>query len=169
MTGWFSDPEWLRIQENLPIFCVDLVAVRESRTGRHPVEVGLILRETPHQGKRWCLIGGRLRHGETVESGLRREWESALEPTLPWGRLLLPHPLLVEYAQDARPGRPHDPRRQAVCATQAVLTDGVAAARGDEALDFRWFAPADLDDQVVGFGQEFVVAGLLERIDTAQG
>ena len=161
MSNWLPAEEWDRIQQVLPILCVDLMPVRH-RMDASGFDVGLILRETPHQGQRWCLIGGRVRHLETLRNALSREWESALGTEFSPENLLSTRPEVVEYRPDTIPGRPHDPRKHAVAATYVVLADGEHTATGGEALSFRWFHLEDLSPDLVGFGQETLVAGLLE-------
>lgn len=161
MSYWLPAEEWDRVQQILPILCVDIMPVRHRMDVRG-FDVGLILRETPHQGQRWCFIGGRVRYSEPLRTALAREWESALGTDFLRHDLLSTSPEIVEYRPDSIPGRPHDPRKHAVAATYVVLADGEPTAAGSEALSFRWFHSEDLSSDLVGFGQETLVAGLLE-------
>lgn len=154
--GVLNDAQWASVQDLVPIVCVDMLPVRERPSG---MQVGLILRATPHQGRRWCLIGGRVRLDETLIEAAHRHWTDAVGDSLPFR--LLEAPIVVEYAKDALSGRPHDPRKNAIAVTYRAQADGLATARGAEALDFRWFQAAELDEQVMGFGQEVVVNRLL--------
>lgn len=156
MSAWLSEKEWAWAQESLPIVCVDAMPVSFHES---ELRIGLILRETPQQGQRWCLVGGRLRMDESLSNALNREWQSAfgeqLSPTA------VSKPYIVEYQRSYSPGHPWDPRKHAVSATYSVLTRKTLTPHGTEALDFRWFAIDELDDRVVGFGQESVVAALV--------
>src|ERR671923_775944 len=68
--------KWRQIQNLMPIACVDVVPLQESN---EIIEgVGLILRETPHQGQRWCLVGGRLCRNESLTDAISREIRAAL-------------------------------------------------------------------------------------------
>lgn len=156
MSGWIEDDEWHRIQASVPILCVDALPIR--RIGS-VAEVGLILRETPHQGRRWCLLGGRVRRDEALADALTREWQSALGNRC--GMASVSGPTVIEYQPDAVAGRPHDPRQHAVALTYAVTTADEPTISGPEALAFRWFDPYELDATIMGFGQETVVATLL--------
>ncbi len=149
--AWLSDDDWHRAQRLLPIVCVDVLPVRAAGIP----EVGLILRQTPHQGLAWCLVGGRLRMGEVVADAARRELRSALG-VQDVGHLGRPD-LVVEYPKQAAGPGPHDPRKHAVALTFVVPLDAVTTAQG-EAYDFRWYHVDDLPD--MGFGQEEVVADL---------
>ena len=159
---WLSEQEWQWAQQVLPILCVDAVPVRQFDDG---LRFGLILRETPHQGQRWCFVGGRVRRAETLDEALDREWRAAFGATCPLGSVLKDCPAIIEYRPDATAGRPHDPRKHAVAITYVVLTGGEPVASGAEAMDFRWFHPIELSSDVVGFGQETVIPGLVEVVD----
>jgi ADP-ribose pyrophosphatase YjhB (NUDIX family) len=109
-----------------------------------------------------------VRHSETLRSALAREWESALGTEFSPDDLLSTRPEVVEYRPDSIPGRPHDPRKHAVAATYVVLSEGDLTAGGSEALSFRWFHSDELNSDLVGFGQETLVAGLLEIADASE-
>jgi hypothetical protein len=87
---------------------------------------------------------------------------SAFGDSASMGRVLGGEPVVVEYRPDTTPGRPHDPRKHAVAITYPVETRGEPVVRGDEALDFRWCELNDIDANLVGFGQETVIARLLD-------
>ncbi len=140
----------------VPILRVDMLPIRHSAASR---DVGLILRSTPHQALRWCLIGGRVRLGETLAAAARRHWTDAVGDSLPFELVSAPH--IVEYVKDDQPGRPHEPRKHAVAVPYQVLTDGAGVAHGVEARELRWFDPADVNAQAMGFGQEIVIGRLL--------
>jgi ADP-ribose pyrophosphatase YjhB (NUDIX family) len=74
------DPEmWRQVQQLVPITCVDVLPVQLSNGDRGTIQrVGLILRETPHQGERWCLVGGRLLRKESFHEAVTREIRDAL-------------------------------------------------------------------------------------------
>lgn len=162
MTQWLDEAAWADVQRNLPILCVDALPLRLSQRKGH-LEVGLILRNTPHQGRRWCLIGGRVLRGELLIEAVRREWVDALGDSLVFGKMLLETPQIFEYRPDGLPGRPHDPRKHAVSATYAVWTDGAGHAQGKEAIEFKWFETVEIDAVLMGFGQETVVKDLILR------
>jgi ADP-ribose pyrophosphatase YjhB (NUDIX family) len=157
-SGWLDVSEWRRIQTVVPILCVDALAVRRGVA----LEAGLILRETPHQGRRWCLLGGRVRRGEVLADALRREWHQALGPDYMMGPV--DGPTVVEYQPDALPGRPHDPRQHSVSMTYTVIATEEPRTLGREALDFRWFTVDQVNSEIVGFGQESVVTRSLTHM-----
>ncbi len=160
--GPLPEDEWRFVQGSVPIACVDVVVWRGSPSagGR---DVGLILRDTPHEGQRWCLVGGRLLLDERLVDAVRRQVRDTLG-TEPLD--VAPQPLHVaEYSRTATPG-PHDPRQHAIGMTWAVRLRGTPAPRG-EGRDFRWFPEDDLPE--LGFGQQEVLRPVLAALGSGAG
>jgi hypothetical protein len=160
-SSWIPEEEWARIQRLLPITCVDVLPVRPVNGG---VEAGLILRDTP-DGRRWCLIGGRILHNESIREAILRQLTSTLGDGVRCSLDDHPKPEHVaEYFSERRAGELHDPRQHALGLSFIVVVSGPIEAKG-EAIEFRWFRPGELppsDD--FGFGQRVVVEALLERL-----
>lgn len=66
---WMSDEEYAFVTGKTPIPCVDLVILRnhDNRT-----EVLLLTRKTGQYSGAWCIIGGRVRLGETIKQAIDR-------------------------------------------------------------------------------------------------
>ena len=167
---WLAADDWRRAQLSLPIACVDVLPVRAAPGGR-VTAVGLIFRGTPHQGRRWCLVGGRLFRDETFADAAGRQLRETLgaavafDPVAP-GRQ---PDHVAQYFPTARPGGLIDPRQHAVTAVFVVPLTGDAITPGGEADDFRWFDPAALPPaDRWGFGQDAVAAACLRRRDVDQ-
>jgi ADP-ribose pyrophosphatase YjhB (NUDIX family) len=101
-------------------------------------------------GIRWCHIGGRVLHGESLQEAAVRHFQDSLMGTDVDS--IEDHPYFVnQYFQDSRPGMGFDPRKHAVaaCFLAEVASGGPLVAHGDEAQEFRWFTmdalPADAD------------------------
>lgn len=159
--SWLSPADWERAQATLPIPHVDIVVLRR-RGGT--VQAGLILRDTPHQGRRWNLVGGRMQHGESLGAAIRRELTAALgdDVAVAVEEDEQPH-FVAQYAPDA--GWPFlpDPRKHAVALTYALEIKGSVRPRG-EALDFRWSPLAALPARPSwGFGQDRACDACLRR------
>ena len=147
---WIDDAEWARIRQLVPITCVDLVPVLLP-AGRSDAAVrfGLIERESPF-GLRWCQIGGRLRHGETLREGLLRH----LAHTLTGLDVDLPADPQPDYTMQWFPEPPADevaygldPRQHAVALCFAAVAPADArpvAVEGGEAVRFGWFTLAEV-------------------------
>jgi ADP-ribose pyrophosphatase YjhB (NUDIX family) len=153
------------IQLRIPIACVDVLPVREGiASGK---EVGLIFRETPNQGRRWCLIGGRLLINESFRTAIIREVTGALGEKVQCAVNDPLQPMYVaEYFSQKRKGKLYDPRQHAIGLTFQVQIKGKIDPRG-ETLKYQWFdvreipRPADF-----GFGQYKVVHDFIKRLQT---
>jgi ADP-ribose pyrophosphatase YjhB (NUDIX family) len=162
--GWLSANEWKAIQKRVPISCVDVLLIRTPRKGR--LEVGLILREGPYRGRRWCLVGGRFLLNESMREGIIRQIRETLGEKVRYRVARKPEPLLVaEYFSRKRANSLFDPRQHAIALTFSVETDGRIEAKG-EALDFRWFDVRSLlPSTSFGFGQKKVVEECIRRLE----
>jgi ADP-ribose pyrophosphatase YjhB (NUDIX family) len=172
MTGlWLSPEEWDWVQQVLPIACVDVLPIQvKKRTSSEEIaeieKVLLIWRTTPHQGTRWCLIGGRMFYGDSlgkaVEGELKRtlglsfEVPAAAQPTY-----------VAQYRPLPGEGFHVDTRRHAIGLTYCLEVEeeefGSAKPQGD-AIKFDWFRPDKLPQpDKFGFEQHLVVKACLER------
>src|SRR5579884_2882994 len=112
--AWLSDAEYERVRQTVPIVCVDIVSVRRGDDGRIR-EVGLILRDTPHQGRRWCLVGGRVRKDETLSEAAARHLRETLGPDVRFTLDRDVQPVYVsQYFPTRRPVGVIDPRQHSV-------------------------------------------------------
>ena len=151
------------IQKRVPNACVDVLPLRKcGKTS----EVGLIYRNTPHQGRRWCLVGGRIYVKESIRSALDRHIHETLGTKVQWTADDPITPLFVaEYFSIRLRGALYDPRQHAVASTFAVEIHGPIEI-GGEALDFKWFDRRQLPNaRSFGFGQNKVVEQCLSRLD----
>ncbi|MEI6269001.1 MAG: DUF4916 domain-containing protein [Methylococcaceae bacterium] len=160
---WLPDDEWRKVQKYLPITCVDVLPFRLDKG--EIAELGLILRNTPHQGERWCLIGGRLQYNEVLTEGVDREIIEALGDktitTLVGGG----EPLkVVQYMPEMGRGEYFDPRQHAIGLTYAVELSGIVVPQG-EALDFKWFSVSKIQTlEAIGFGQKQLIIDCLQLL-----
>jgi ADP-ribose pyrophosphatase YjhB (NUDIX family) len=160
---WLSEALWKQVQASVPVTCVDILPLRlvDGRVR----DVGLIHRETPHQGRRWCLVGGRLLRNESLVEGVGRQIRETLGAQM---RFALPpdaQPAYVtQYFTIERPEGALDPRQHAIGLTYAVALEGEARAAG-EAHDFQWFAIGALPrPDEWGFEQDRVTRAVLARL-----
>lgn len=162
--AWLSDDEWSFVQARVPIVCIDVLPVQINGIGRR--QIGLVLRETPHQGQRWCLIGGRLMRNETQRAGLLRQVAATLGPSVECliGPTIRPV-YVAEYLSVQRSDMLFDPRQHALGITFAVRICGIPTAIG-EAIKFEWFdTTSPPSDSCFGFGQADVVRACFENPD----
>lgn len=160
---WLDDSDWQRIQSLLPIVTVDALVLDESK----PPRVGLIRRETP-AGRRWNLVGGRIRRGESVAEALGRELRDALGMGAEFELEDEPQPAFVaQYGPFEREPFARDPRKHAVGLTFAVTVRGAVQPQ-NEALDFRWFELRALPAREEwGFEQDRVAEATLLAVSYA--
>jgi ADP-ribose pyrophosphatase YjhB (NUDIX family) len=152
-----------QLRRRVPIACVDVLPLRK-RSNKNS-EIGLIYRDTPHQGRRWCLIGGRIYLNESFPCALSRHIHETLGTAIQWIAEEPIHPLYVaEYFSVPVRGALYDPRQHAIAFTLAVEIRGPIEVAG-EALDFKWFSRKHLPTaRSFGFGQDKVVEECLRRL-----
>jgi ADP-ribose pyrophosphatase YjhB (NUDIX family) len=159
------DAEWKFIQRNVPVLCVDVLLVRKPERGNR--KFGLIYRDTPHQGHRWCLIGGRLVINETFRFAVVRQVEEALAVDVScWLNSKLQPIFVAEYLSRRVRGSLFDPRQHAVGLVFLVqVGDSFEPKAQGEALRFEWFEKTNLPKpRRFGFGQEKVLAECIRRV-----
>ena len=163
---WLSSSLWDVIQASIPVVCVDVLPIRISRRFPYNIkEVGLILRKTPHQGERWCLIGGRVLFAESLRKAVLRQVRETLGNYVRVGLKQGQQPLyLAEYSPTRIKPFALDPRKHAVGLTYAVQLAGSPSARG-EAISYRWFKTDNLPSpEEFGFDQDTIVGACLQLL-----
>ena len=163
MSRWLSPEEYKRVQETVPIVCVDIVPLR--RKGGTPESIGLILRDTPSQGRRWCLVGGRVLRDETLTDAVARHLRHTLGDRIRFGLDPDAQPIYVaQYFTSRTPPGLIDPRQHSVAMTYCIDIEGPVKAQG-EAHEFNWFDPQRLPAPAeFGFEQDRVLDECLRRI-----
>lgn len=165
---WLSNDDWKFVQSLVPIACVDVLPIRLSpQLSKLRFDVGLIYRETPHQGRRWCLIGGRLLRNEALCEAISRQLREALGPDVYFDVTEDIQPVYVaQYFSEPRQLGGVDPRQHAVGLIFAVSIEGNVQLRG-EAISFQWFQPTALPTlDEVGFNQHDVLVECIKRLGT---
>lgn len=160
------EKEWAQIQRRIPIVCVDILTLQCTPEPERRIQaVGLILRDTPHQGQRWCLVGGRIRHNESLGEAITRQMRDTLGPRVTFTVDDDEQPLYVgQYFPEHRSDFPMDPRKHAIGLTYWLEVGGSPMPR-EEALLFEWFPPDHLPPRErFGFEQDLVVYACLDRL-----
>jgi len=160
---WLNADDWKRVQETVPVVCVDVTPVRFGDDGRAQA-IGLILRDTPHQGRRWCLVGGRVLHNESLADAVIRHLAQTLGDAIHFHIEADAQPVYVaQYFTVAHSVGVVDPRQHSVAMNYLVGVEGPVVARG-EAYDFCWFPRQQLPrPQELGFGQDTILKECLRR------
>jgi ADP-ribose pyrophosphatase YjhB (NUDIX family) len=161
---WLSSSRWRLVQASVPIACVDVMPIRGSR--RRPIEaIGLILRETPHQGQRWCLVGGRLLYGECLRDAILRQVGETLGSKARIHLKRDQQPLYIaQYSPHGIEPFALDPRQHAIGLTYVSKMTGSPTARG-EAIAYEWFDIRKLPrPEQFGFGHDRLVNACLRLL-----
>ncbi len=167
--NWLSDADWKRVQDSVPVACVDVLPVQMG-LGGGIARVGLIYRGTPHQGMRWCLVGGRLWRNELFSEAVGRQVRETLGAKVRFEIGTEAQPTYVaQYFTFLREAGLLDPRQHAVAMVFVVVMDGEITPAG-EAAAFRWFDVASLPGKEEwGFGQDRVARECLKRFKVSGG
>ncbi|CAN7688115.1 DUF4916 domain-containing protein [Paenibacillus sp. LjRoot153] len=166
--NWIEESEWNNIQQLLPIVCVDILPINVSEKGEI-LRVGLILRNTPHEGKKWCTVGGRLLYGESIQNGILRQLKETLGNNIQIKGELESQPLYVaQYSPTIELHEEFDavdPRKHAIGLTYSLELDGCVEPQ-NEAIDFQWFSISELRiKQDIGFHQDKVISSCMELLN----
>ena len=151
----FPTDEWQKITESVPIAGADVVPTHFGADGTF--WIGLIFRNSPFGGPRWCHIGGRQYVDETQSEAARRHLGSALMQQNQNGstedldlEVVPSRPSTTyEFLRKPRDGFGFDPRKHAVSACYLVILPKNVCARpgNEEAIDFKWFPFDQLPDE----------------------
>lgn len=167
--SWLSPADWKLIQMSIPVVCVDVLPVRFSPNSRNDLRsVGLIFRKTP-QGRKWCLIGGRLLYGESLSEAIRRQVREALGREVKVYIRPDQQPLFIaQYSPRGRAPFALDPRQHSIALTYALEMKGTPTP-GGEAILFKWFEIANIPrSKQFGFGQDAVLRACLRLLENRQ-
>ena len=164
---WLPEADWKKIQAQVPVTCVDMVPVKRTVEGPQFV---LIRRDTPHEGVRWCLVGGRLFLNQSLRTACEYHLVTTHVESIGIDFPLSVEPLITaEYFSVPREGELHDPRQHAVALVFVVTVEGPIRPCG-EAHEFRWFLESTLPAASdFGFGQDRVLRSVIERLKLDPG
>ena len=161
--AWLNDDDYRLVQRSVPIACVDIAPLRLGAGGAID-SIGLILRDTPHQRRRWCLVGGRVQRDESLAEAAARHLRQTLGEAIRFSIALDEQPVYVsQYFTSAREVGVVDPRQHSIAVNYLVTLEGAVTPMG-EAHDFRWFPVGALPPAgEFGFEQDRVLAECLRR------
>lgn len=66
------------VTRSVPIVCTDMVFIREVNS---KTELGMIMRETGSQKGKYTVLGGRIKHSESIGEAIDRHIETDLRVT----------------------------------------------------------------------------------------
>ncbi|GAA1747744.1 DUF4916 domain-containing protein [Aeromicrobium alkaliterrae] len=165
MSGPLDAELWARVQESVPILCVDVVPFRRGETG---LEVGLIRRTFADTADEvWCHVGGRVQHGETTDEALARHLRETFvlpDELTDLGTDPQPHHVMQWFPGDLRRGPTYgdDPRKHALSLCFALdLGAELTTRTGGEGTDVQWFSPTGLESADLWPGTQHLVTATL--------
>jgi ADP-ribose pyrophosphatase YjhB (NUDIX family) len=143
--GWLTREELDAARERVPILYVDAIPVRVDGSGA-VTSIGLLLRVSGHGQISRALVSGRVHYQEPVRTALLRHLEKDLGPMALPRLPPSPQPFTVAEYFPTRGVSPfHDPRQHAVSLAFVVPVEGDCEPQQD-ALELRWFTPAEAAD-----------------------
>ncbi len=154
-TNWMSDEEYQLVTSLTPIPTVNLVILRGEKKKR---EVLLIVRKTGYAKGSWCMIGGRVFIGETLEDAIQRH---AMDLAIRV-RILSPFsPNFPSYIDD----RDDQDKTKHPCSIiyPAEIVSGKVRAEGEEYKGYKWFALDKLPK--IAYGQKLQIKKTIEKLN----
>lgn len=150
-----TDDEYKFVTGITPVPCVDLVILRGDKTHR---EVLLLVRRTGYEKGKWCIIGGRVWIGETIDKAIDRQA----------GYLGIQVAILSPYA----PGFPvwingnpaQDKTKHSMTSVYPVtIVGGTLREKGEEFSGIRWF-PVNALPENIAFDHRQEITETLNRL-----
>jgi ADP-ribose pyrophosphatase YjhB (NUDIX family) len=162
--NWLAADDWKWVQDTMPIPCADVVPVQLGGDGQTIQRIGLIYRDTPHQGYRWCMVGGRMWRNESLAEAASRQLLETLGPGVTFQIDPDRQPdFVVQYFTSRREIGFLDPRQHAITLAIVVPIAGEIAPMG-EAASFKWFDPDALPPAAEwGFEQDRAARECISR------
>jgi ADP-ribose pyrophosphatase YjhB (NUDIX family) len=155
---WMKDKEYKFVTDKTPVPCVDLVILRGDKSNR---EVLLLIRKTGYEKGKWCIIGGRVWIGETIENAIARQagylgvMVSTIAPFTPG------NPVWVN-------GNPNqDATKHSITSVYPVtITEGKLKDSGEEYSAYKWFPVDNLPD-TMAFDHKKEILTTIEKLSYA--
>lgn len=152
--GWMSDEEYQLVTSLTPIPTVNLVILKREKKKR---EILLIVRKTGYAKGQWCIIGGRVRIGETLENAIQRHATDLAVKV----RILPPFsPNFPSYIDD----RDYQDKTKHPCSIiyPAEIVSGKVRGEGKEYKGYKWF-PIDKLPKIA-YGQKLQIKKTIAKL-----
>ncbi len=151
---WMTDEEYKLVTKKTPIPGVDLVILKEGKKG---FETLLIVRKTGYNKGKWCLIGGRVWIGETLDDTIKRQAkEMGIE-------VEVIKPFSHDFPAWIYDGLEQDETKQSLTHVYPVkIFSGEIKKKAEEYSSYKWF-PVDSVPKLA-FDQNIEVKKVLEQL-----
>lgn len=169
MNGYLDDDLYKTVTENIPIICVDIIPIKKDENWK----VGLIVRATGTQAKKWTILGGRIYHSESVDEAIGRHLKHDLgvENFNHFKDFSDQNPFMVQqyFMKDNFESDRYgfDPSKHSLALTYLVQIDESQLTPRNEAEDFVWIEDQITDASQTGYNQHVMVNRALEALKTA--
>lgn len=152
---WMSDEEYLLITQKTPIPTVNLVILDRSR---NPWQILLLVRKTGYAKGSWCIIGGRIRIGESLAKALKRQADDLKVKV----RIIPPFgPNFPSFIDDRKK---QDETKSPLSFVYPVeITSGIVRNEGEEYKGYKWFPISKLPK--IAYKQKLQVQMSLKQIN----
>lgn len=151
---WMSDKEYKLVVKKTPIPTINLVILQTIKKGW---EILLLVRKTGYAKGSWCMIGGRVWIGETLEKAIRRH-ASDLGIKV---RIISPFdPNFPSFIDDRKN---QDKTKHPISLIYpAEIISGQVRKEGEEYKGFKWFPIDSLPK--IAYGQKLQIKKTIERL-----
>lgn len=153
-TFWMSKEEYDLVIKKTPIPCVNLVILRKNT---NKWEVLLLVRKTGYAKGNWCIIGGGVGLGESVDEAIQRHVSDL------GIRVKIISPFNPNFPVFVDDRDTQDKTKHPICLVFPVkIISGQIREEGEEYKGYKWF-PAD-NLPIIAYGQKLQIQKTLEQL-----
>lgn len=153
--SWMTDEEYKLVTQKTPIPTVDMVVLRKNK---NILETLLLIRKTGYEKGKWCIIGGRIFKGETLQEAINRH-VSDLEVQVS----IIP-PFSPDFPTWVDSNPDQDKTKHSITHVYPVtIIRGNVREEGEEYSGFKWFPADQLPKMAYGHKQEVLTT--IERMN----
>lgn len=151
---WMSEQEYQLVVKKTTIPTVNLVILRKN--GDH-WEVLLLVRKTGYAKGKWCMIGGRIWIGETLQKAIQRQTKDLAVKI----RILPPfNPNFPSFIDDR--GNQDKTKHPISMVYPAKIVSGKVRNEGEEYKGYKWFPIDKLPE--IAYGQKLQIKKTIEKL-----
>lgn len=151
---WMSDDEYELVTQKTPMPTVNLVILRKTKNSW---ELLLLIRKTGYAKGDWCMIGGRVWKGETLQAAIQRQANDLAVKV----KILSPfNPNFPSFIDDRN--NQDETKHPISLIYPAEIISGQVREEGEEYKGFKWFPINKLPK--IAYGQKLQIKKTIERL-----
>lgn len=153
-SAWLNEQEYQLITGKTPIPTVNLVIVRQNACCW---EILLLVRKTGYAKGSWCMIGGRVRIGESLKQAIERhakDLKVKVEIIAPFG------PNFPAFIDDRN--TQDETKHPISMIYPANIISGKVRNEGEEYKGYKWFPIDKLPE--IAYGQKLQIKKTIEKL-----